>query len=248
MYPRLAATFRAVRIRRGWRQEDVAARAGVSRAAVSLIERGELEGCTLRHILTVAEALGIRIDLMGRWRGGDLERLLNAKHSALHERVAVRLARLADWVFLPEVSFAVRGERGVIDILAWHPATRSLLIIELKTEFVDMQETIGTIDRKRRLARLVAGERGWCPRTVSAWLIVSEGRTNRRHAAAHGALLRAAFPTDGRMIREWLRAPAGMVSAMSFWSSATGGRAGQPITPVRRVRPVRRPDRGPVGA
>ena len=36
---RLGAIFRAVRIRRGWRQIDVATRARVSRAEVSLIEQ-----------------------------------------------------------------------------------------------------------------------------------------------------------------------------------------------------------------
>lgn len=35
---------------------------------------------------------------------------------------------------MPEVSFSIYGQRGVIDILAWHAATRSLLVIELKTE------------------------------------------------------------------------------------------------------------------
>jgi transcriptional regulator with XRE-family HTH domain len=38
---RVGAAFRAVRIRRGWRQQDVADRAGVSRALISLIERGK---------------------------------------------------------------------------------------------------------------------------------------------------------------------------------------------------------------
>ncbi len=50
-----------------------------------------------------------------------------------------------------------------IDILAWHAASRSLLVIELKTELVDVQETVGTLDRKRRLAAQVAAERGWKP-------------------------------------------------------------------------------------
>ncbi len=68
----------------------------------------------------------------------------------------------------PEVSFAVYGERGVIDILAWHPGERALLVIELKTEIVDIQDLIGTVDRKRRLARVVARDRGWVRRRASA--------------------------------------------------------------------------------
>ena len=43
----------------------------------------------------------------------------------------------------PEVSFSIYGERGVIDILAWHPGRRALLIIELKTDIVDVNELVG---------------------------------------------------------------------------------------------------------
>ncbi|MEA2632936.1 MAG: hypothetical protein QOE66_3155, partial [Chloroflexota bacterium] len=71
--------------------------------------------------------------------------------------------QLPGWILAPEVSFAIYGERRVIDILAWHPGRRALLLIELKTELVDMNELLGTLDRKRRLARRIAQERGWDP-------------------------------------------------------------------------------------
>jgi hypothetical protein len=74
---------------------------------------------------------------------------------------------MSDWRIAPEVSFAVFADRGVIDILAWHAANRSLLVIELKTDIVDVQETIGTLDRKHRIAATVARERGWHPTTIS---------------------------------------------------------------------------------
>ena len=48
------------------------------------------------------------------------------------------------WVVRPEVSFSIYGERGVIDVLAWHPARRAILVIELKTELVDINELMGT--------------------------------------------------------------------------------------------------------
>src|SRR5688500_10804500 len=75
---RLGAVFRAVRIRKRWRQVDVAAAAGVSQATVSRIERGHLRLLSVDAILRVAEALEIRIDWSPRWRGGDLDRMLNA--------------------------------------------------------------------------------------------------------------------------------------------------------------------------
>ncbi|MEX1172534.1 MAG: helix-turn-helix transcriptional regulator [Chloroflexota bacterium] len=232
---RVGAAFRAVRIKRRWRQADLAARSGWSAATISRIERGHLDTIALRALRAVAAALDIRVDVTARWRAGDLDRLLNAKHSALHDAVASMFRDdLPEWVLAPETSFAVYGERGIIDIVAWHPGRRALLIIELKTDISDVNELVGTVDRKRRLAREVVRERGWDPLTVSTWVIVAPGRTNRARVAAHGAMLRAAFPADGRTIRGWLQDPVGSVAALSIWRS--GRTAGRTMTPVRRVR------------
>ena len=189
----------------------------------------------------VAAALEIRVDLVPRWRGGDLDRLLNARHSALHEQVALDLRRRAGWVFLPEVSFAIGGERGVVDILAFHPGRLALLVIELKTEIVDVNELVGTLDRKARLARRIAAERGWeiGPEVaVSTWLIVAPSRTNRRRVQAHSTMLRTAFPADGRAISGWLDRPVRPIRCLSFWPDLHTG----------TVRPLRRPVRRVVAA
>ncbi len=45
---------------------------------VSVLERGHVDGVTVATVRRVAQALGIRLDLMVRWRAGDLDRLLNA--------------------------------------------------------------------------------------------------------------------------------------------------------------------------
>lgn len=217
---RIGAALRAVRVRRRWRQSDVAARAGVSRATVSLAERGHLGRMPLETIRRVAQVLDVRLDLVARWRGGELHRLLSARHSALHESVAAYLASLADWQFLPEVSFAVYGERGVIDILAFHAATGALLVIELKTDIVDVNELVGTLDRKTRLAARVARERGWRASSVSRWVIVARDKTNQRRVNAHRTMLAAAFPADGHAMRRWLRQPATSISALSMWTNA----------------------------
>jgi transcriptional regulator with XRE-family HTH domain len=244
---RFGATIRAIRIRRRLRQEDLAQLAGVSRATVSRLERGHLDTVSLASIRAVAKALDVRVDLMPRWRGGDLDRLLNARHSALHEQVARSFARLPGWLAEPEVSFAIHGERGIIDILAWHSARRALLVIELKTEIADVNELVGTIDRKRRLADKVARERGWdlsAGVTTSVWVIVAPGRTNRRRVHTHEAMLRAAFPLDGRAIGRWLRDPLGGVRCLSFWPDAQGQNVGHGMVSVRRVAwPLRVPPR-----
>lgn len=192
---------------------------------------------SLETIRRVAAALDIRVDLVGRWRAGDLDRLLNARHSALHEHVA-RMFRdeHPEWVFEPEVSFAIYRERGVIDILAWHPGRRAILVIELKTDMVDVNDLVGGVDRKRRLVWKVAQARGWEPEFVSVWVILAAGRTNRARLAAHGAMLRAAYPVDGRGIRYWLRDPAAPMAALSMWHGLHPGTGRAGLSPVRRVR------------
>ena len=47
------------------------------------------------------------------------------------------------------------------------------------------------------------------PPSVSIWVIVADGHTNRRRVPGHRAMLRAALPADGRAIEGWLRRPAG---------------------------------------
>jgi hypothetical protein len=109
-------------------------------------------------------------------------------------------------------------------------------VIELKTELVDVQETVGTLDRKVRLAAEVAAKRGWRPAVVASWLIVAESPTNRRRVGAHGAMLRAAYPADGRTMPGWLRRPRGPIAALSFLSSTPVAGSGRSLAPVRRVR------------
>jgi DNA-binding Xre family transcriptional regulator len=237
------ASFRAVRIRRGWRQCDLARKAEVSSWLIRKIERGQLDGVRVGSLRRVGKALEMHVALDVRWRGSELDRLLNARHSALHESVARYLSALPGWVFEPEVSFAIYRDRGIVDILAWHSQRQALLLIELKTAVVDVQETVGTFDRKRRLARQIAAGRGWRPRVVGAWLLIADSATNRRRVADHREMLRAAFPADGRTLRHWIREPDADVRALSFWSEARSIASNPRIAPRQRVR-ARPPERG----
>ena len=174
---RIGTVCRALRIKKRWRQQDLAKKADVTRSAVSRLERGKAGELDVDVVLRIVAALGGRVELNLTWQGGQLDRLLNARHSALHEAVAQYFLHLPGWVLAPEVSFSIRGERGVIDILAWHAGTLTVLVVELKTEIVDINELMGKVDRKRRLAAVVARERGWVPAIVSVWVIVGERST-----------------------------------------------------------------------
>jgi hypothetical protein len=185
--------------------------------------------------MRVAATLEIRVDWMPRWRGGELDRMLNSGHAAMHEAAALEL-KGSEWLLSSEVTFAIYGERGVIDILAFHTSTGALLVIELKTDIVDVQGLIGAVDRYRRLAPQIARERGWDCRSVSCWVLLRDMPSNHRRLAAHATVLRNAFPDDGRRMRGWLRRPAGTVAALSFLSDSHARKASAASAGVRRVR------------
>ncbi len=104
---RVGAAFRAIRIRLGLTKDEVGIASRTSRHIVGRVERGRLDRVPMANLRAVGHALDLNVDLVIRWRGGDLGRLVNARHSALHEAVAARLADLTGWSIEPEVSYSI---------------------------------------------------------------------------------------------------------------------------------------------
>src|SRR5688500_12472656 len=84
--------IRMRRIRRGWRQQDLAAACGLSRGTISRIERGHLHELSIGSLRRVTQVLDISVELLPRSRLGDGNRLANARHAALAEFVVAWLA------------------------------------------------------------------------------------------------------------------------------------------------------------
>jgi len=171
----------------------------------------------LNTLRKVTNALAVPVELLLPWHGAEVDLLLDAKHAALQEAVVAWLTGIAGWTVFPEFSYAVYAERGVIDILAWHPGMRALLIIELKSVITDLQALVASMDRRQRLARKIVADRGWEPASVSAWVIAIDSRTNRRRIAQHHSVLRAAFPDDGWAAKRWVKQPSSRLAALSLW-------------------------------
>jgi transcriptional regulator with XRE-family HTH domain len=231
---RIGSAIRAIRVRRGWRQVDACAAAGISRGAGMRIEAGDFEAVAFGDVRRYARALGARFEGLLRWHGANLDRLLNRGHAQLHEVMTRWLQDVGGWLSLPEVSFSHRGDRGIIDIVAWHAASRSLLVIELKTRIADVNDLMSTMDIRRRIAPLIAREHGWEPLAIGVWVVVAPARTNARTVADHATVLRAKFPADGRSIRRWLAVPAGDIAALSFMPQVRlNDLRHSPTTPLR---------------
>jgi transcriptional regulator with XRE-family HTH domain len=203
---RIGRVILVLRHRRGWRQADLAARAGVSQSAISDMERGHIDRYTLRTIRSVLRALDASARLDPMWGGrGDLDRLLDADHARLMQDWADRHRR-AGWEVWNEASYSIYGERGRIDQLAYHPPTAVLEVAEGKTGIWDVQDTIGKLDEKIRLAPQVAAQRGWRASRVVGALVVVDGTTARRRVREHEHLF-ARYSLRGRAASAWIRDP-----------------------------------------
>lgn len=229
---RLGLSLRALRRRRGWTQEDLAARAHLARSTVQRIERGGADDATGRALRSIATALDARFEYLVRWHGEELDRLLDAGHAAIVEHVVAWLRR-EGWVVAAEVTFAIGGERGSIDVLAFDERTGQLLVVEVKTVVPDMQGMLSGLDRKVRLAARVAAGRGWRATGVSRLLVLPGDSTTRRRAALHGETLATVLPARTDAVRAWVRAPRGVLAGILFLPRGIGTGASR-----HRVRSV----------
>lgn len=210
---RLGRQIRALRRRRGWRQVDLAAKAGFSRGVVAEIEQGRGDRVTVATLDRIARALGARVFCRLEWQGENLDRLLDADHARLVEQI-VRYLGVTGWVCVTEASFSVFGERGSIDVLAYHAGRGVILVVEAKSTVPDVGGMLMTLDRKTRLAPAIARDRGWAAHTVARLLAIAESGTARRRIATHRATFEAAFPLRGRAMTRWLSEPNGSVSGL----------------------------------
>jgi transcriptional regulator with XRE-family HTH domain len=227
--------FKALRVRRRLTQADLANAAGVSRGAIARIESGAAERVTVGTLERVARPLGARVTCRLSWNGEGLDRLLDAAHAEIVEQI-VRIHSDAGWLVATEVSFNHFGERGSIDVLAFHQASRCLLVIEAKSVVPDVQATLVTLDRKARLGVDIARARGWHATSVGRLLVIRDERTARRRVTEHAATFGNAFPDRVARIRAWIRRPEAAQPLHGLWFLTSESQA------VARQR-VRRADR-----
>ena len=116
---------------------------------------------SLGAIERIASALDASVDLTLRWEGEQLDRLIDAAHAWLQQQTASLLSSQG-WLVAAEVSFNHYGDRGRVDLLAFHPDDeRSSSSCEVKSALGDLQDALGRIDVKARLGRSLAESAGW---------------------------------------------------------------------------------------
>jgi transcriptional regulator with XRE-family HTH domain len=243
MYTNIERAVRFLRLKKGWAQQALGDRADVSREMVSRMERGDLRGMTLNSIDRIAGALGASVHVQLRWQGEQLDRLMDAAHAAMQQRIAKQLTTLG-WLVRVEVSFNHFGDRGRVDILAHHPILHVLLVTEIKSAVGDLQDTLGRLDVKVRLGRQLARDLGWTDvEVVVPGLVIGDSRLARRIVADHAALFER-YNLRGREALAWLRRPMPPGVTGLLWFA--NGPDSHGATIRRGQRAPRRPDSHPV--
>jgi transcriptional regulator with XRE-family HTH domain len=233
---RIGRLMRAVRQRRELRQSDLAARCGVSQTVISKLERGRLESIGLATLRRVAAELDVAVVMSATWGGGQGDRLLDRAHAAMVDRVINVLAGLG-WETTAEFTFNHFGDRGSVDVLAWHPGERVLLIIEVKASLTDMQAMLMSMSRKLRVVPEAARQDlGWDAHHVGRLIVVAGTSANRAVVARHRATFDASFPARTRAVVSWLQRPGGPLAGVWFLATSSLGTG----TAVARARIRRR--------
>ena len=199
----VARGLRAIRRRKGWSQRRLGASIGISKSEMSRWETTGLTDCSVAELERWAGALGAHVNFDLRLDGG--RPLTDARHARIQAWL-VNLLREDGWLVEAEASFNHYGDRGRIDALAYHPRRRIMLVAEVKSELVDIGDTVGRLDVKTRVAPQLARARGWKVGAIVPALIVREGSTARRRLAEHSGLFDR-FTLRARAATAWLRNP-----------------------------------------
>ena len=206
------------------------------------VEAGRVGELRVDSLRAIATALGAEALVAVRYRGAELDRLLDERHAELQDLWKRRLERYG-WSVWVEVSFNHYGDRGRVDLFAWHVGAGVVLIVEVKTVVADLQSLLGSLDVKVRVAPHILRPLG-IPAGVSVVpvLAVADTSTNRRRIRAHQSLF-ARYALRGGSALAWLRAPRATRAGVLIFTSLPEV-AGSDLRQPGRQR-VRRPQAPP---
>lgn len=185
----------------GWSQDELGRRAGVSQPLVSLVEHGRLAGLTFATADRLVQAMGGRLVVgLEAPQLEDRKRQREPVHARLVAAVATRLT--ADgWIAATEVEVGGDRSRGWMDVFAWRPATHGLLVLEIKTDLVDLGQAQRQLGWYEREAQRAAGRLGWAADRTASGLILLSTAQNDRRVRENREAIDAAFPARARHLQ-----------------------------------------------
>jgi hypothetical protein len=96
--------------------------------------------------------------------------------------------------------------------------SRTILVVEVKTELTSIEQLGRKVDEKVRLARqrMCRDRFGWTPAYAGRLLVLPDLDSRRRAVRRHDTVLNVAFPARGPAVRTWLRRPTGDLGGVLF--------------------------------
>ena len=183
-----------------WTQQGLERRSGVSQSRLSRIERGACRSVRFIEVDRLFVAVGVRYRLDAHLPPGP-----RVVDDAVHVRCATAVQRrleAAGWEVRREVEIGSDRSRGWIDVIAFHPATRLLLVIEIKTELRDLGAIERSLNWYVREAARAAARFGWRPTAVASTLLVLATDANDQAMRSIRPALDVALPGRATALRD----------------------------------------------
>lgn len=201
-------TIQEIRHALGWSQRELSRRSGVSQPMVCAVERGHVSDLTFGTAATLLEAMGarLRVHVDAPFLASP-PRQRDAAHARMSAHVTRRLERLG-WQVRTEVEIGGDRSRGWIDVLAFHAASRLLLVIELKSELHDLGAIDRTLGWYEREAWAAARHIGWGPRQSKGCLLLLATDANDAAARANRDYLGRIAPVRARALSDLVADPS----------------------------------------
>lgn len=203
----LGRTVREARRLVGWSQAELAQRAATSQSTVSRLESGCANQVEVGVLVRIFGALGVRGALaLDAPHLRDRRRQRDPVHARLVAYAAHRLER-ARWHVATEVPIGHPIPKGWIDLLAYRPIDRALLIAELKGDLPDVGELQRQVGFYARAAASVAGPMGWRFERLAVVVLALDSDAIAERVAANHRLIGRAFPGRVADLEAWVKSP-----------------------------------------
>ena len=209
---------RRVRLRVGQTQAELGRRVRKSQSWVSRVESGTLVSLTVADADALCRALGSTLVFTIEtpvFIGGDRQRDL--AHARCLAFVVRRLAR-AGWQVEREVQIGDPRRPGWIDVLAYNPISRTLLIIEIKTRLDDFGGLERQLQWYRQHAQAAARRMGWQAEDVTTAALLLATEVNDQRVRENASSIRQRFP--GRWRELAAIASGDPTASLATWSLA----------------------------
>jgi transcriptional regulator with XRE-family HTH domain len=185
----------------GWTQAELGQRAHVSQSFVSRVEHALVPDLSLVDASRLLDAMGARLSIgVSAPFLVDRELQRDPGHARCTAFVTAQLQR-DRWVTATEVEIGGDRSRGWIDVLAYHPDRRLMLVIEIKTEVRDLGAIERTLGWYEREAWTTGRRLGWRPRQITGCLLLLATEMNNARIKDNQAAFTAGFPIRATELR-----------------------------------------------